>query len=223
MAAKKNITVLLVMLLSIPVATTATFFSSFAGDHPKLNHWAKVLADSKAGTARRLEAAKRLGEAKDPNHLEILTRTLKDDQKAVRWAAVEALWDLGDKKAVPYLIEYLEKAETYQWGKILTMNALGSLRDPRAVDSLLSKLDSRNPFLRRSAALALVQIGDKRAIPGIIGLLRNKEGWLKRLAHRLLVELTKGEISREPPRGYEAWLKWYQGRGQRLRIKESGS
>ncbi|MFQ5849877.1 MAG: HEAT repeat domain-containing protein [Candidatus Binatia bacterium] len=218
-AKENNGTPFVIVIFALLLAAVMSLSPSDAAEEPNLDHWAKVLVNGKADTPMRLEAARKLGESKDPRYLEVLTRTLKDDKKPVRWAAVEALWDLGDKNAVPSLIEYLDKRETYQWGKILTMNALGSLRDSRAVDSLLRKLKNENPFLRRSAALALVQIGDKRAIPGIIGLLNDKEGWLKRLAQGLLFKLTKGKFSGEPPRGYEAWLKWYRRRGQHLRIK----
>lgn len=208
-----------IVFLSVLLAAMLGLSPSYAEEKSQSDQWAGILADAEADTLERIEAAKKLGEAKDPKVLKALTRALKDDKKAVRWSAVEALWNMGDRKAVPFLIDYLDKGETYVWGKILTMNALGSLGDPRAVDSLLRKLKSENPFLRRSAALALMQIRGKKAIQGIIGLLNNKEGWLKRLARRLLLELTEGKITGEPPKGYEAWMEWYRSRGQHLRIK----
>lgn len=212
MVGSEKISALFVILVALLFTIMTSLSPSFAAEPPNPARWAKVLADGKADTLMRMDAAKRLGEAKDPNYLNSLTEALKDGNKAVRWAAVEALWNLGDKRAVPALIEYLEKKRAYEWGKILTMNALGSLGDPRAVDPLLRMLKSENPFLRRSGALALVRIGDEKAIPGIIGLLKDEQGWLQRLAQDLLVELTRGKITAEPPRGYEAWVKWYQGR-----------
>lgn len=208
-----------IVYLSVLLAAMLGLSPSYAKEKSQSDRWATILADRDADTLERINAVKKLGEAKDPKYLEPLTRALKDDKKAVRWAALEALWNMGDRKAVPSLIDYLDKGEAYEWGKILTMNALGSLRDPRAVDSLLRKLKSENPFLRRSAALALVQIRDLKAIPGIIELLKDKEGWLKRLAQRLLLELTEGKITGEPPRGYEAWVEWYRSRRQHLRIR----
>lgn len=207
------------LLVALLLTVVMGLFPSFAAEEASLEHWAKVLANGKADTHMRLDAAKRLGEAKDPKYLQYLTETLKDGNKAVRWAAVEALWELGDKRAVPSLIEYLEKGEAYEWGKVLTMNALASLRDARAISPLLKMIESKNPFLRRSAALALVKIGDGKAIPGIIELLKDEEGWLQRLAQDLLLELTKGTIPGEAPSGYEEWMKWYQGSTQRLKIE----
>ncbi len=160
-----------------------------------------------------------MAQSKDAKYLPSLTQTLKDDNKAVRWAAVEALWDLGDRRAVPELIEFLGKGEGYDWGKILALNALGSLKDPQAVPPLIKMLENENPFLRRSAALALVKIGDEKAIPGLIRMLKDEEGWLARLAHLLLLEMTSGKIQGDPPRGYEAWVQWSQGQAQHLRIE----
>ena len=80
-------------------------------------------------------------------------------------------------------------------------------------------LDAGNPFLRRSAALALVRFGDDRAVAGLIKLLKDEEGWLRRLAGELLLELTKGKIQGETPRGYEEWVKWYEGNARRVKIE----
>jgi len=181
--------------------------------------WAKVVADTKADTAVRIEAARKLGETKNTKYLQVLADQLKDGRKAMRWAAAEALWDLGDKRAVPHLIEYLGKGEAYEWGKVVTMNALASLGDRAAVEPLLKVLEAGNPFLRRSAALALVRFGDDRAIGGLIKLLKDEEGWLQRLAEGLLVELAKGQIQGEIPRGYEEWLKWHESNARYLKIQ----
>jgi len=180
---------------------------------------AKVIADAKADTAVRIEAARKLGETKSPKYMQLLADQLKDGRKAMRWAAAEALWDLGDKRAVPHLIEYLGKDEAYEWGKVVTMNALASLGDPAAVESLLRVLDAGNPFLRRSAALALVRFGDDRAVAGLMKLLKDDEGWLQRLAGELLLELTRGKIQGDAPRGYEEWLKWYESNARRVKIE----
>ncbi len=221
MVVRESIRVHSLLLISFLLALGAGSLPAFAAEEPKLDHWASVLANGKVETVARLQAAKRLGEAKDPKYLLFLTQALKDHNKAVRWAAVEALWDMGDKGAVPALVEYLDKTEGYDWGKVLTMNALGSLKDPQAVGPLLKMLENENPFLRRSAALALVKIGDEKAIPGLIGLLKDEEGWLQRSAQQLLVELTDGKIVGELPTGYGAWEKWYQGHAQRLKIQGS--
>lgn len=184
-----------------------------------LDRAAKLLADSKADTNERMAAAKKLGQSKNGKYLQVLTAALKDDRKAIRWTAAEALWELRDKRAVPALIEYLEKGEAYEWGKVITMDALGSFMDPRAVDPLIRMLQSHNPFLRRSAAVALYTIGDDRAIPPLIELLKDEQGFIRRIAQNFLVELTKERMTDEPPMEYDEWVKWYQSNSHRLRIE----
>lgn len=191
----------------------------FSAEGTSLQEMAKTLVDQKADTLLRMEAARKLAEAKDGKYLEVLTTALKDNNKSIRWVAAEALWEMGDNRAVPALIEYLEKEDAYEWGKVVTMNALASFKDPRAVEPLIKMLEAKNPFLRRSAALALAKIGDPKAVPGLIGMLKDEEGWLQRLAQDLLVEFTKGNISGETPAGYEEWIKWYQGRAQPVKTE----
>lgn len=196
----------------------AAFSSSFGAEGANLDDMAKILADAQKDTNTRMEAAIKLGLAKNPKYLQFLTEALKDSDKAIRWTAAEALWEMGDKGAVPALIEYLEKGEAYEWGKVVTMNALGSLKDPRAVDPLIGMLESVNPFLRRSAAVALFTIGDQRAIPALIGLLKDEQGFIQRIAQNFLVEMTKDKMTGDTPAEYDEWSKWYQANAQRLKF-----
>jgi HEAT repeat protein len=186
---------------------------------PGPDQWLKILSDANADTLARQEAARKLGETREAKYLEPLAAALRDGNREVRWAAVEGLWALGDKRATPFLLDYLGKPEAYQWGKILTMNALAGLKDPSAVEPLLNMLKSESPFLRRSAALALVAIRDDRAIPGLIGLLKDEEGWLRRIAQELLTELTAGKIQGERPEEYNDWVKWHESNVQRVKIE----
>jgi HEAT repeat protein len=176
------------------------------------------LSNTQKDTNTRMEAAMTLGQAKNPKYLQFLTEALKDSNKAIRWTAAEALWEMGDKKAVPALIEYLEKDEAYEWGKVVTMNALASLKDPQAVEPLIRVLESPNPFLRRSAAVALFTIGDQRAIPVLIGLLKDEQGFIQRIAQNFLVEMTKDKMTGDTPTEYDEWSKWYQANVQRLKF-----
>lgn len=210
------------LLLAQPVIaflTLAGASCSLLGAEPSnLDQWAKVVADSKADTNMRMDAAIKLGQAKNPQYLQVLTDALKDSNKAIRWTAAEALWDLGDKRAVRPLIEYLEKGEAYEWGKVITMSALASFKDPQAVNPLIKVLESPNPFLRRSAAVALFTIGDEGAIPALIELLKDEQGFIQRIAQNFLIEMTKEKMTGEPPVEYGEWVKWYQGNSHRLKV-----
>jgi HEAT repeat protein len=200
------------------LAIAGVAFRAFGADEPGAEHWAKILADGKLRSEPRVEAARKLGVAKSGKYLEVLTEALDDSNKAIRWTAAEALWELGDKRAVPALIKYLEKGEAYEWGKVVTMNALASFKDPQAVDPLVRVLQSENPFLRRSAAVALFTIGDERAIPPLIGLLKDEQGFIQRIAQNFLVEMTKNKMTGETPDDYDEWMKWLQRNSNRLKL-----
>lgn len=123
---------------------------------------AETLARGKDTTAR-MEAAKLLGASKDPRALGPLVAALGDASRDVRWAAVEALGELGDRRAVPALVEYLKRPEAYRWGKRLVAAALGAIGDPSAVEPLQGLLADEDPFVRRLAAISLLRTGDARA------------------------------------------------------------
>jgi len=219
MVVERRIHTFFCLLTAFLVAMGMGPFPVFSAEGTGLQELAKTLADQKADTLSRMEAAIKLGATKDGTYLEFLTTALKDKNKSIRWTAAEALWEMGDKRAVPALIEYLEKEDAYEWGKVVTMNALASFKDPQAVDPLIRMLEAKNPFLRRSAALALAKIGDQKAVPALIRMLKDEEGWLQRLARNLLEELTRENISGEAPMGYQEWIKWHQGRPQPAKIE----
>jgi HEAT repeat protein len=216
MAAKKRRAFAAPWLLLLALAFAAS--PSFAADEPGAEHWAKTLADGKLRSEPRVEAARKLGEAKNGKYLEVLTEALSDSNKAIRWTAAEALWELGDKRAVPALIKYLEKGEAYEWGKVVTMNALASFKEPEAVEPLIRVLQSQNPFLRRSAAVALFTIGDERAIAPLIGLLKDEHGFIQRIAQNFLVEMTKSKMTGDTPGDYQEWMKWFQSNSDHLKL-----
>ena len=218
MVVEKKINRLSATVALILVAAVTAFSSSFGAEQTELDDWAKVLADARKDTNTRMEAALKLGQAKNPKYLQLLTDALKDSNKAIRWTAAEALWEMGDKKAVPALVDYLEKGEAYEWGKVITMDALASLKDPRAVNPLIRMLESSNPFLRRSAAVALFTIGDDRAISALIGLLKDPQGFIQRIAENFLIEMTKDRMAGDTPTDYDEWTKWYQANSQRLKL-----
>ncbi|MBI4522568.1 MAG: HEAT repeat domain-containing protein [Deltaproteobacteria bacterium] len=207
-----------VLIAIVMLAIAAGVSGSFGAEQPGLDDWAKILADGKLRSEPRVEAARKLGEAKNSKYLEVLTEALNDSNKAIRWTAAEALWELGDKRAVPALIKYLEKGEAYEWGKVVTMNTLASFKDPQAIGPLTRVLESPNPFLRRSAAVALFTIGDDRAIPALIGLLKDEQGFIQRIAQNFLVEMTKDKVNGETPMGYDEWAMWYKANSHRLKI-----
>lgn len=125
-------------------------------------------------TAARMEAAKALGASRDARALEALVKALEDPSRDVRWAAVEALGELGDRRAVPPILDYLKRVEAYRWGKRLAAAALGAIGDPRAVEPLVALLEDDDPFVRRAAALALLRLEDPRGLAKVTDLLKDQ-------------------------------------------------
>lgn len=170
---------------------------------------------SGAATDVRVTAARALGASRDPRALPPLVAALGEENRDVRWAAIEALSELGDRRAVPPLLEYLKRQEAYRWGKRLVANALGALGDPAAVDALAGLFADEDPFVRRTAAFALLRIGDARGIRKVAELTRgNADDTLGSVRRELaLAEETAGRAmaaraaepaaAREPLRPHE--------------------
>jgi HEAT repeat protein len=84
--------------------------------------------------------------------------------------AVERLVELGEPAVLP-LIEALERRSSS-----LLIEALGRLRDPRAVAPVVAALTQENPHVRQAAATALGLIGDPQAVGPLIDSFRVKSG-----------------------------------------------
>ena len=99
--------------------------------------------------------------------LKRLTAALEDPSPRVRDQAIKALEHLGDKRAVPALIQRLDDLTTGVRRAAAT--ALGTLASPRAVAALLRKM-TESANLRHDMALvyALGEIGDPQALPAVL-------------------------------------------------------
>ncbi len=126
-------------------------------------------------TGARIDAAKALAASRDPRAFDALSAALGDATRDVRWAAVEALGELGDRRAVAPLLEYLKKPEAYRFGKRLAVNALGAIADASTADALLGLLADDEVFVRRLAAMALLRLGDTRVHGRVTEAARNRE------------------------------------------------
>lgn len=173
---------------------------------------ARILRDS-ADTVERMAAAQALGQSHSPLALTALLDALKDERIAVRWSAVEALGQLGNREAVPHLIKLLHKEEAYRWNRRLVVNALGNLRDRRAVPALLELLKDDDEFLRKITLFALKKIRDPKAFLPMVAMLRDREPWVRRTAQRLLSEWTQGLHAGLPPRDPAGWKRWFEETG----------
>jgi len=108
-----------------------------------------------------------LGRVGDTRAIEPLIDALQDENAGVRGAAANALGAIGDDAAVPYLKPLLnnDNAQLVVWAAY----ALTRLsHDYFSV--IVEALESDKVDVRRSAVLALQQLGDTRAIAPLLAL-----------------------------------------------------
>ncbi len=85
-----------------------------------------------------------------------LLMALTDPNPNVRYAVVEALGKIGDARAIPFLLELIERDE---WTQFPAIEALGRIGDPAAIPILLKQAESSS-WLRVAAIEALGRLGD---------------------------------------------------------------
>ncbi|MBX3331105.1 MAG: HEAT repeat domain-containing protein [Nitrospira sp.] len=157
--------------------------------------------------AIRGEAAGRLGTFKDPRAVAPLVSLLRDQDRSVREAAIEALRSIGaaavqtvgtcltepdlsvqesasailatiaDERVLAPLIKALHSGDWIV--RMHAAKALGRVRNADAVEPLIPLLQDKVKAVREEAAAALAAIGDA-AIPSLLKELQH-EDWLVRL------------------------------------------
>ncbi|MBI5575303.1 MAG: HEAT repeat domain-containing protein [Deltaproteobacteria bacterium] len=102
-----------------------------------------------------------------------LTERLSGDPNPnVRAAAAQALGKLGCREALPALIAALKDME---WIRFTALDALATLKDPAAVEPILSLLSDSSPATRCAAIEALGAIGSPRAGDALLASLGEAE------------------------------------------------
>ena len=103
--------------------------------------------------------------------VDALLMSLDTPDADVRKFIVDILGDIRDSRAVPVLIEALEK-DSDENIRVASAEALGKIKDRRAVDPLLACLTQYGQsWLDYAAAEALGEIGDERALGPLIAAL----------------------------------------------------
>jgi HEAT repeat protein len=121
--------------------------------------------------ADRRNAAYSLGDFDAPIVTERLLILLNDSDLLVKTYAIQSLGRRMATAAVVPLCELLLKKDLHPQVASNALRVLADLRDPRALDTLIALLKSKDPFLRYDAAFALGEIGDREAIPHLELLL----------------------------------------------------
>ena len=105
-----------------------------------------------------------------------LIAALRHPDLSVQWEATAALSSLGPE-AIDQLVHRLPARDRAV--KIGIIEALGEIRDPRAVTPLLPYLRDPSAEVRWEAALALGEIGDARAAGLLIAGLRDPDRYVR--------------------------------------------
>jgi HEAT repeat protein len=162
----------------------------------------------------RRKAAETLGKLRDTRAVEPLIAALKDKDKGVRRKAAEALGKLQGVQAVEPLIAALKDehelvrqvalralGQIWQLPRLAELGsssrsmrreaveALGKLRDARAVEPLIVALEDDDWWVRSGAARALRKLGDTRAVEPLIAVLRDEEELVRQHALRALGQI----------------------------------
>jgi HEAT repeat protein len=135
----------------------------------------------------RLHAVESLGRTKSPDAVEPLLKLLFNDRdSSLREDAVRALGEIGDKRAVEFLLTALKEPGL----RPLVAEALGRIGDRRAVPALVAVVEGTSrpgqsrtvdgcgdqwteEMTAQAAARSLGQIGDAATIPTLVAALRN--------------------------------------------------
>ncbi|MGD1003793.1 MAG: HEAT repeat domain-containing protein [Methanoregulaceae archaeon] len=88
--------------------------------------------------------------------IDYLHKALDDDDKWVRYAAVDALGDMRDKRSVDYLTKLLLDED--QDVRFASAWALGEIGDQKASHALMQTVNSDNGFVKIAAEEALAKL-----------------------------------------------------------------
>jgi HEAT repeats len=114
---------------------------------------------------------------KEKRDIHELIRSLRYNDLDIQWQAAAALGEMGTD-GIDHLIEALRKARNKQV-KLGIIEALGEIRDARAVPDLIRALKDKDNEIRWEAALALGEIGDTGTIPALIDCLKDEDRYVR--------------------------------------------
>jgi HEAT repeat protein len=110
-----------------------------------------------------------------------LIKLLDHKRMETRLNAVVALGEIGDKSAVPRLVELINSGSEEKKGdretpevRRLAVEALRKIGDTNAVNELVEIVENRGSSMRVDAIESLSAIGDEKAVPSLLKVLGEK-------------------------------------------------
>lgn len=117
---------------------------------------------------------KALVEQKDPRVNDLLLERL-GDRKGGSLTAPQMLVAVGEKRAIPLLIETIKDESRNSMERRAAIEALSAFADPVAVPALTQVLQKGDPYLAEPARTALVRLGDPSVSKELQGDLRDEK------------------------------------------------
>lgn len=177
-----------------------------------------------------------LGEKKDESHLPFLAQAARDEFPLVREKAIHILGDHASEKAVEILLEILNTTQNDD-DKVNVAKALSHTGQEKAYEPLRDSarksktvhmrrqairsmiwLDPdkaqqdllplmEDPYVKKEAIFALIEIRAKRAIPAMIAVMdHTQKADLKELLWKSLKQLSGQDL----PEDTGVWKRWYE-------------
>jgi len=155
----------------------------------------------------RNNAARALGKIGDPKAIDALAEALYDIDYFVRQSAAWALGKIGDPQAIEPLSKLIknggakiytasgdatnisagelsesliEEGMKYHDVQIRAIQALGELRNEKAVEPLINEFNDEEPQIRCAIALALGNIKSKKAVPALLEKINDAYWYVRR-------------------------------------------
>lgn len=130
-----------------------------------------------------------LGKTLSRKAVPTILQGLKDEDKYVRIAALEALGEIRDSSVTLNLISYLKEAKDIDV-KIATIIALGRIGDKSALSVLLNLLEKKKETrVKKKIIIALGNIGDVAASELLIRLVKSKNRTIRLESVKVLGKL----------------------------------
>lgn len=120
-----------------------------------------------------------------------LIEALDDASSDVQFWSIQALGEIADARAVPALVKKLKASESEE-ERINIIKAMGEIADPKATDTLIGELGQKSWFVRRAAGEALWTVGPA-AVPKLVKGLASKNVDVRYWACKVLGEMQASE------------------------------
>jgi len=125
----------------------------------------------------RQSVLKTLGQIGGREAFKAIVSSFGDSDDRIRSAAAEAFGDvfteIGDEKAVPYLMKLLSDGNREV--RLAAVKALAKIKAPSSSEPIIALLSSKDVTMRRASAAALGDMGDMAAVKPLINSLKDTD------------------------------------------------